>query len=213
MIIKVCGLNDAENMQAVAALGPQYVGFICYERSPRYMAGIDTAALKNIPQHIIKTGVFVNEDAGTINKLIEKFGFNAVQLHGSESPEFCAQFKGKVKVLKAFGIDENFDFEQLKPYAPYADFFLFDTKTVIHGGSGKTFNWDILKNYTLDVPFFLSGGISTDNLAEIEKIDHPQLYGVDLNSRFETSPGIKNITLLKQAFGLIKQFNTHEIRS
>lgn len=193
-------------MREVIALPPDYAGFICYGKSPRYIGDLSPENLKAIPNNIIKTGVFVNEDAEVINDLIEKMGFDAIQLHGSETPEFCLQYKRKVKVLKAFGVDEAFDFEQLKPYVGKVDFFLFDTKTPVHGGSGKTFNWEILKNYTLDIPFFLSGGISPDNLDETKKIIHPQLYGVDLNSKFETAPGIKNIEKLRQAFNTIKQF-------
>ncbi len=213
MKIKVCGLRDAENIQAVADLGPDYVGFIGYAKSPRYIGDLAPETLNSVPENIIRTGVFVNEDAGVVDQLITKYHFGAVQLHGSETPEYCAHFKGRVQVLKAFGVDEAFDFGQLEAYVGHVDYFLFDTKTVAHGGSGKTFDWAVLKNYTLDVPFFLSGGISLDNLDEIKKIDHPKLYGVDLNSRFELSPGLKDINLLKQAFEKIKQFDTHEVRS
>jgi len=115
--------------------------------------------------------------------------------------------------LKAFGVNEDFDFDQLNDYLGKVDYFLFDTKTDAHGGSGKTFNWDILNKYNLDVPFFLSGGLSVDNLDQISKITHPQFYGVDLNSKFEIEPGLKDIEKLKQAFSLIKQNNTHEVRS
>jgi phosphoribosylanthranilate isomerase len=110
-----------------------------------------------------------------------------------------------VQVIKAFGLDESFDFDRLDAYADSVDYFLFDTKTVKHGGSGETFNWDILQKYKGNVPFFLSGGLSIDNLAEVEKIKHPSFYGVDLNSRFEIEPGTKDIPLLKQVFNLLKQ--------
>ena len=213
MKIKVCGLRDAENIKAVAALGPDYIGLIRYERSPRYVGNLDEAGLEALPEAILKTGVFVNESAESIQLLIEKYGLNAIQLHGNESADFAAAFKNKVVVLKAFGVDENFDFKQLENYVGSVDFFLFDTKTAAHGGSGETFNWSILNNYKLDVPFFLSGGLSLDNLAEIKNIKHPQFYGVDLNSRFETSPGMKDIEKLKKAFALIKQYTTNEIRS
>lgn len=213
MKIKVCGLKYPDNIKAIEALNPQYMGFIFYGRSPRFVAGVDAGALAAIPSSIIKTGVFVNENAEQIQQLIERYGFGAVQLHGDESPEFAEQFKGKVQVLKAFGVNEDFDFEQLNNYAGKVDYFLFDTKTDAHGGSGKTFNWEILNRYKLDVPFFLSGGLSLDNLDQISKITHPQFYGVDLNSKFEIEPGLKDIEKLKRAFGLIKQYNTHEVRS
>jgi phosphoribosylanthranilate isomerase len=214
MKIKVCGLKDPENIKAVAALGPDYMGFICYNLSPRFITGLPADITANLPSNISKTGVFVNESADVIDSLIATYGFDVIQLHGDESPEFSNSFKEKVTVFKAFGLDENFDFSQLDNYLNNVDYFLFDTKTKGYGGSGKTFDWAILNNYKLDVPFFLSGGISLDNLEEIKKISHPQFYGVDLNSRFETGPGIKDIGKLKQAFDIIKkQHITDEVRS
>lgn len=203
MKIKVCGLKHPENIEAVAALQPDYVGFIFYGKSPRYTAGLPADTLRAIPASIQKTGVFVNESAENIEKLIVECGFNAIQLHGDESPEFCAAFKGRVTVVKAFGLNEDFDFEQLKDYANNVDLFLFDTKTKEYGGSGKTFDWKILDQYKLEIPFFLSGGIGPENIAEVKNITHPQFYGVDLNSRFEIEPGLKNIEKLQQAFNII----------
>ena len=198
MKIKVCGLRDPENIKAVAALLPDYVGFIFYGLTPRFVGDISADLITSLPSALIKTAVLVNETAENISTLINEFKFDAIQLHGSESPEFCGEFKGKVKVLKAFGVNDTFDFDQLDAYQDKVDFFLFDTKTTIHGGSGKTFDWSILEKYKLNVPFFLSGGISLDNLDEIKNIKHPMFYGVDLNSRFETEPGIKNIEKLEQ---------------
>lgn len=205
MKIKVCGLKEPDNISEVAALQPDFMGFICYGRSPRYIDELEADALNHIPVGIIKTGVFVNEDAEQINALIDRYNFKAIQLHGSETPEFCALFKGRIQVIKAFGIDAGFDFDILKPYEKVVDIFLFDTKTAAHGGSGKTFDWQVLSNYTLDVPFFLSGGIGLENLKDVKKVGHPQLAGLDLNSRFELSPGNKDINKLKQAFEIIKQ--------
>ena len=213
MKIKVCGLKYPDNIYAVTDLAPDYVGFIYYGHSPRFVDDIAADTLGKIPSSIIKTAVFVDETESEINRLINEFGFNAIQLHGSETPDFANVFKGRVQVIKAFGINEDFDFEQLNDYAGKVDYFLFDTKTDAHGGSGKTFNWNILNNYKLSVPFFLSGGLSLDNLEQVTKITHPQFYGVDLNSKFETVPGLKDIEKLKKAFGLIKQYTTHEIRS
>lgn len=212
MKIKVCGLKDEANITAVAALQPDYMGFIFYSKSARYAIDMPVESLTNASPGIIKTGVFVNETAGCINELIARYGFNAIQLHGGESPEFCAAFLGSVTVLKAFGIDESFDFDSLIPYQHAVDYFLFDTKTPIHGGSGKTFDWGMLNQYHLNVPFFLSGGLSPDNLAEVKNIEHQQFYGVDLNSRFEISPGIKDLEKLNAAFELLRHTN-YEIRS
>lgn len=203
MKIKVCGLREAGNIEAVAALQPDYMGFIWYTQSPRYVFRLPKDVLAALPSGIVKTAVFVNENVDIINALIHEFKFDAVQLHGQESPEVCAELKQEVQVLKAFGVDEHFDFEQLKPYDGKVDYFLFDTKTDKHGGSGKAFNWDMLNEYQMDIPFFLSGGLSLDNLAEVKNIKHPAFYGVDLNSRFETSPGMKSIEKLKQAFAVL----------
>ncbi len=213
MKIKVCGLRDADNIKAAAGLGPDFIGLIQYERSPRFVANIATTGIDALPQTILKTGVFVNETAENVQSAINKYRLDAIQLHGSESADFAAAFKNKVVVLKAFGVDGNFDFKQLEDYVGKVDFFLFDTKTAAHGGSGETFNWEMLNGYNLDVPFFLSGGLSVDNLHQIVNIKHPQFYGVDLNSRFETAPGMKDIEKLKKAFAIIKQYTTNEIRS
>ncbi len=213
MKIKVCGLRDKENIKAVAALAPDYMGFIFYGLTPRFAGDMPVENLDGIPSTLIKTGVFVNETAENIKAAIDKYKFSAIQLHGSEGPDLCALFKGQVKVIKAFGLSEDFDFEQLYAYADHVDFFLFDTKTKIHGGSGESFDWSILDKYELDIPFFLSGGLSLDNLDEVKHISHPQFYGVDLNSRFETAPAMKDIDKLEKAFALIKQIDTNEIRS
>jgi len=211
MKIKVCGLRDDENIKAITALAPDYMGFIFYERTPRYVKDIPNV-LANLPATINKTAVFVDEDKEKIDQLITDHGFNAIQLHGNESPEFAHSFRNRVAVIKAFGLNSDFNFEQLNNYANKVDYFLFDTKTDLHGGSGKTFDWGILDNYKLNVPFFLSGGLSLDNLDEVAQINHPQFYGVDLNSKFETSPGIKDIDKLKRAFNMLKN-RTNEIRS
>lgn len=204
MKIKVCGLRNPENIKAIAALRPDYMGFICYDKSPRYVALVSTDVLRSIPSEIVKTGVFVNETKEGIENAMVKFGLNAIQLHGDESPEFANAFRDKLTVIKAFGVDDNFDFGSLDAYADSVDYFMFDTKTLAYGGSGKTFNWDILDKYTLNKPFFLSGGISLDNLEQIKTIKHPQFYAVDLNSKFEIEPGLKDLQKLEQAFKILR---------
>lgn len=204
MVIKICGLKHPGNIKAIASLAPDYMGFICYAPSPRYAIDLQPETLATIPGSICKTAVFVNEEAETIVKLIDTYHFDATQLHGNESPEFCSQFKNKVTVIKAFGVDKDFNFEQLNDFVGSVDYFMFDTKTDLHGGSGKSFDWDLLNNYKLDVPFFLSGGLSLDNLEEVRSVRHPQFYGVDLNSRFETEPGLKDIDKLKKAFEILR---------
>ena len=204
MKIKICGLRDMANIKDVATYNPDYMGFICYDRSPRYISDMHVKTFNSLSPKIIKTAVFVNETAGNIDQLIEKFGFDAIQLHGNESPEFCESFKNKVTVIKAFGVDDSFDFAQLDAYKNSVDYFMFDTRTDKHGGSGQVFNWNILNKYTLEIPFFLSGGLSLENLPAIKQIKHPAFYAVDLNSRFEIEPGLKDINRLKQAFELLR---------
>jgi phosphoribosylanthranilate isomerase len=205
MKIKVCGLKYTDNIEAVSALDPDYVGFVCYGPSPRYAGELDAETINSVPRSVIKTAVFVNDDRETISALIDKYGFDAIQFHGNEDAEFCAYFKDKVTVIKAFGVNEGFDFDILDDFAGSVDLFLFDTKTNIHGGSGKSFDWSLLNKYQLDIPFFLSGGLSLENLDEVKNIRHPQFYGVDLNSKFETAPGLKDIGKLEKAFDIIKQ--------
>ena len=211
MKIKVCGMRDPENIKAVTALQPDYIGFIFYGKTPRFVGDIDVNVLNEIPLGINKVAVFVNETVENIRSVIDKYDFDFIQLHGNETPAFCKSLKDDAIVIKAFGIDKKFDFEQLSRYKNKADMFLFDTKTDIHGGSGQTFNWRLLNQYKLNLPFFLSGGISPDNLDEIKNIHHPQFYGVDLNSKFEVSPGLKDIEKLKTAFSLKQSIN--ELRS
>lgn len=197
-------MKHPENINALAELNPDYMGFICYDLSSRYIADLLASVLSGLPESICKTAVFVNEDLDKINALINRFGFNAVQLHGSESPAFCQALRGRVAVFKAFGVDDDFDFTQLNSYKGHVDYFMFDTKTIGHGGSGKTFNWDILAKYQLDIPFFVCGGLSPENIASVKEIKHPAFYGVDLNSRFEIEPGLKNIDQLRNAFNILR---------
>jgi len=213
MKIKICGLKEPGNIKAIAAFEPDYMGFICYNASQRYINELTANALDDIPANILKTGVFVNESEENINRLIVNYNFGAIQLHGNESAEFCRLFKDKVIVIKAFGLFDGFDLSELEQYKNSVHYFLFDTKTSIHGGSGEVFNWDILKDYKLNIPFFISGGLSPDNLEEVIKINHPQFYGVDLNSRFESEPGIKDINKIKKAFDILRKTGNHEIRS
>jgi len=212
MKIKVCGLRIAENIEAVSALGPDYMGFIFYDKSARFAEDINEEVLDAIPVHINKTAVFVDENVKTISALTDKYNFDFVQLHGNETPAFCKSLRDKAIVIKAFGVNKDFDFSQLTKYKNKVDLFLFDTKTDLHGGSGKSFDWSILDKYDMEIPFFLSGGLGLDNLEEVKKMTHPQFYGVDLNSKFETSPGVKDIEKLAQAFTLLNNIN-HEIRS
>lgn len=197
--LKVCGMRDPGNIASLTALVPDYMGFIFFDRSKRYVGDMDPDLLKKLPASIKATGVFVNEEPENVIHAVRKYQLKAIQLHGGESPDYCFKLKVKlpdIEVIKAFGLNEAFIFEQLNDYAAKVDYFLFDTQTPEHGGSGKTFNWQVLKNYKQDVPYFLSGGIGMEQLTEIKAISDPRLYAVDVNSRFETAAALKDIDQL-----------------
>lgn len=199
--LKVCGMKDLKNIQDLAALPIQYVGHIFYSKSPRYA---DALAHWESPSSIKKTGVFVNATFEEISTYIKRFDLRAVQLHGNESPTLCAQIQQEnVEVIKAFGIHEKFDWSILKTYQPAVDYFLFDTRSDQFGGTGKTFGWENLRHYSLKTPYFLSGGLSLENLEEALAFQDERLVGLDLNSRFEISPGIKDIAKIKLALKVI----------
>jgi phosphoribosylanthranilate isomerase len=205
VLIKICGMRDADNIREVLTLTPDFMGFIFYPKSPRYVASPE--ALKHIRfgQNTTKTGVFVNASEEDIMQKVELYDLQAVQLHGDESVDLCSFLKNKgLIVLKAFQIHSAEDFKNAARYNRQVDYFLFDTKTASYGGSGSKFDWSLLDVYHGDTPFFLSGGIGSDDACEIQKINHPSFRGVDLNSRFETATAIKDYELLQQ---FIKQLN------
>ncbi|HEX8356915.1 MAG TPA: phosphoribosylanthranilate isomerase [Segetibacter sp.] len=198
-------MRDAENIRQLALLEPDYIGFIFYPKSKRYADSLDTDALNRLPLSTKKTGVFVNATFEDISKQIKAYNLQAIQLHGDETPEFCTSFiNNDIEVIKAFGIDKQFDFNTLNTYNNAVDYFLFDTKTDQYGGSGQVFNWDLLKMYHLEKPYFLSGGLGVEHLNEIKKINDTRLYALDFNSRFELQPGLKDIEKLTSVFNEIK---------
>ncbi len=199
MKIKVCGMKYAENIQALTKLNPDFMGFIFYDRSPRFaLTELDVDQTSNMPVHIKKVAVFVDENPEDIIHVCDEYKIDMVQLHGTESVEFCQKLKNaEFEIIKAFGIDDDFDFEKTIPYNEVVDYFLFDTKSQAYGGSGKYFDWALLKDYQLNIPYFLSGGISLENLNAIKKIDDNRLVAIDVNSRFEIKPGLKDIEAVK----------------
>jgi phosphoribosylanthranilate isomerase len=204
--IKVCGMKFTENRQQVEKLDVDFLGFIFYAPSKRYIG--ETPAPGLFQSNKPKVGVFVDENAFEIMGLAKNLGFEWVQLHGKENPKTCLMLKRQgLKIIKVFNVDEDFDFSSTKPYEKVSNFFLFDTKTNKHGGSGSKFNWEILDKYEGHIPFFLSGGIAPDDAEAIKKINHPKLTGVDLNSGFEDEPGVKNIEKLKEFIEKIKNDN------
>lgn len=193
--LKICGMRDEANIQAVGDLHPDYMGFIFYDKSPRYV-GKDFK-VPNVPNAV---GVFVNES----NDRILETGVKIVQLHGNESPERCASLKSKgLTVIKAFSIDDDFDFEKTKPYSDVTDYFLFDTKGKYYGGNAYPFDWNKLNEYDQSKPFFLSGGLNAQNLNNLDLLNGMNLYAIDLNSGVEDTPGIKNIDKIKNVLSCI----------
>jgi len=203
-------MKHAENIQQVAALQPDYLGFIFYPKSPRNFEG----EIPEISDTIKKTGVFVDAETDFILEKVKKHNFEAIQLHGNESAKYCEELRHQldfacekpekgycalpIEVFKVFGIKDQFDFSILEAYEPYVNFFLFDTKGKEKGGNGYAFDWSVLTGYKSKTPIILSGGIGVAELEKIEKIlktDLP-IYALDLNSKFEVSPALKDVELL-----------------
>ncbi|MET4082818.1 phosphoribosylanthranilate isomerase [Pedobacter sp. UYP30] len=206
--IKVCGMKFAANIAEIAALKPDYMGFIFYDKSPRYISTISSELILYVPKEIKTVGVFVDEEAKMVKLKIATLGLQVVQLHGKELPEYCAALKldfPNVEIIKAFGVDEDFNFSDLSLYLEVVDFFLFDTKTTKHGGSGKQFDWTTLENYKLDKPYFLSGGIDLEDLYAIKKINDKRLVAIDINSKFELEPGKKNVEKTKEIIAGLRE--------
>ena len=224
MKLKVCGMKFVENIEQVAALQPDYLGFIFYEKSKRNFEGI----IPELPKSIQKTGVFVNEYSEIVISLVEEYQLDAIQLHGDESSEYVKELQNQlaerrvlfieenkhqkkkknkhfisnegVKIIKVFGIKDEFNFDALKSYLEFVDFFLFDTKGKERGGNGIQFDWAVLEKYPFEKPFFLSGGIGLKDIPEVQKMINSDLpiYALDVNSKFEIEPGVKKIEELKE---------------
>ena len=203
--IKICGMKFSENITEIATLLPDYLGFIFYEKSPRYLEN-------NIPfldKSIQKVGVFVNPTFEEVKEKVTQYKLDLVQLHGEEPEDFCILIENiGIKVIKAFSVDNLFNFSILETYKNSCSYFLFDTKGRQYGGNGTVFDWSILKNYSLDKPYFLSGGIGlehTDAFEEFSKKEYAKnCISLDLNSRFEIEPGLKNLITLKEFIQQIK---------
>jgi len=208
MKLKVCGMKYQNNIEAVSQLQPDYLGFIFHKPSPRYFED----SIPEIDQSISKVGVFVDYDLPELIEYIKKYDFKVVQLHGEESPEFCKELREyytdantkecNIKIMKVFSIRDTFDFKVLAPYEPFVDYFLFDTKGELAGGNGYVFNWDILQDYPSTKPFFLSGGIGLDEVENTRAFKENPVskycHAIDVNSKFEIEPGLKDIEQLKE---------------
>ena len=201
MEIKVCGMRDQANcLQLAQEVNPDWMGLIFYPKSPRLVPSESADWLVDLP--LKKVGVFVGEDLSEIRRKATLFGLSALQLHGGESVEVVKQLKEDtdLEIWKVFGVGEKLDWKMMEEFVPHVDRFLFDTATASRGGSGKTFDWGLLKGYPFEKGFFLSGGLRLEHAAEILELrkDIPQLLGVDVNSGFEIAPGLKHIPDLKE---------------
>jgi phosphoribosylanthranilate isomerase len=200
MEIKVCGMRNPENIQLLfKELNPDWIGLIFYSKSSRFV--VDQASNQIAAISAKKVGVFVNEEEAKILGKVSEFNLSAVQLHGQESIDFVESLRKKtsIEIWKVVSIKDQPDWESLKGYLPFVNKFLFDTATSTHGGSGQKFDWTLLETYPFHKDFILSGGIDEESASAIQNLSRtlPQLVGVDLNSRFEDSPGVKNLEKLK----------------
>ncbi len=188
-LIKVCGLCHGDDIREIEQMGVDLTGFIFYPKSPRCICTLPDY----LPHTAKRVGVFVNQDRETLQMFADRFGLHYFQLHGKESPNYCRALQSAGgKIIKAFSVATPKDLEVVQSYEGACDYFLFDTKTELPGGSGKKFDWSILRSYTGQTPFLLSGGIDPYSAQSLSEFDHPHLAGYDINSRFEIRPGKKD---------------------
>ncbi len=199
-------MRESNNLASLVELQPDFVGFIFFDKSPRFVGEqLDEAQLKSIPRNTKKVGVFVNANPDYILKTVKKYDLQFIQLHGSEDPIFCKSLKNKgINIIKAFALDEAFNFSSLNNFKPHCDFFLFDTKGQSPGGNGFAFDWAMLANYDNEKPFFLSGGLSLENIEQATKLEGLKIYGFDINSKFELEPGLKDIGKIEQLLEIVR---------
>jgi phosphoribosylanthranilate isomerase len=196
MNIKVCGITTLKQLQQLDGLNIDFAGLNFYEPSPRYVGeGIDAEALIQADLDVKTVGIFVDDDYETVMEKVEKYELHLVQLHGNESPELCKELSEDTEVIKVFAIDDSItDIDELvAPYDAVCDYYLFDTASEGKGGSGKKFNWDLLSEAKIEKPFFISGGIALSDTTALKNFKHPDFYGVDINSQFEKSAGVKDM--------------------
>ncbi len=208
MNIKVCGITQLKQLQQLEGLNIDFAGFIFVKDSPRYMGDkLKGTEIKKGDFDIKKVGVFVNPEMIEVLDAIDEYGLDVVQLHGKESPEMCEDLSSEVEVIKAFSIDASTtDIDALvADYDAVCDYYLFDTADpAAKGGTGKQFDWKLLTKAKIEKPFFLSGGISLDDMDKIKKFKHPDFFGIDINSRFEKEPGVKDMALILQCKQALK---------
>ena len=214
MIVKTCGLRKPSNIQSIYELDINWIGLIFYQKSPRFVGGhedlLPFLEKEKTPKRV---GVFVNETFASILETVSRYQLDYVQLHGGESAVYCSTLKRmmaedldrEVGVIRAFRVSRAFDFAVTVDYEPFCDYFIFDTKAPqVYGGTGHKFDWSVLDRYEGKTPFLLSGGIRPDDAKAVLEVTHPALAGVDLNSRFEIEPGLKDVELLRSFIDELK---------
>ena len=214
MKIKICGMKNPDNIQAVADLYPDYLGFIFYEKSKRYVLDTnrkdfaDFMLSATVPTQ--KVAVFVNEDIKSLIRTASEFDITTIQLHGEESPEYCEHLRLLgFTIIKAFGIHASFDFSILNEYADVCDYYLFDTASKEYGGTGLHFDWNLLKQYDNSKPVFISGGLDVDDIATVyDLLKDIRIQALDFNSKLEVQPGLKALDKCKKAIELVRTLNT-----
>ena len=209
--IKVCGMNNLENLSVIERLNPDYFGFIFFPKSPRNFDRFSIPSFQNTK----KVGVFVNEEIGEIVELQNQFQLNAVQLHGDEDVDYVNQLKSKlldsVEIFKAISVIEEEDFKKITPFENVVDLIILDTKTKLRGGSGEKFDWRLLDNYNSDIPFLLSGGIQQGDAEQVSELydKYDKMLGLDINSKFEIEPGLKDKIKVER---FIKNIENYAVR-
>lgn len=204
--VKVCGMRDESNIRELVKVHPDYIGFIFYPKSERFIGdSFDTGILDYIPESIQKVGVFVKAGKSYILERIKTFGLNLIQLHGGESPEFCKELSNSgIPIIKVFSVNEGFKFSSVNPFRSCCKYFMFDTECRTYGGSSRKFDWGSLSQYDNEKPVFLSGGIGPEDADSIRELDNINMHAVDINSRFEKAPGLKDISGIKEFIKKIK---------
>ncbi len=212
MNIKVCGITQLKQLQQLDGLNIDFAGFIFHKESPRYVVGkISKEEMQTTDFDVKKVGVFVNAGYDEIMEMVDDYGLDVVQLHGDETPELCEQLSDDVEVIKAFsiaeGTDDKFIDEMIADYDEVCDYYLFDTasKDGKVGGTGVQFDWKLISKSKIEKPFFLSGGIGVDDAAKVKSFKHPDYFGIDVNSKIEKSPGVKDMALLLQLKQALKK--------
>lgn len=199
-------MRNPENIREVSELIPDFMGFIFYPPSPRSCSSLPVNTVRSLPEGIMPVAVTVNSDFDRIMGIVDKYGFKGVQLHAEESPEMCLRLREEgLFVMKAISVRDSESMNDVRKYVGKVDLFVFDTATKSRGGSGKKFDWSLLENYDTPTDFLLSGGIGPEDADRIIEFSHPHFVGVDLNSRFEVSPGVKSISLLSRFLNELKE--------